>query len=150
MDTLSYKTKHDNIKAEDKAWFIVDASNQTLGRLSTQIAIVLRGKHKASYSPHFDNGDNVIVINAEKVALTGKKWSQKKYLRYSGYPGGLRARNANEMLEKKPEAIVEKAVRGMLPKNRLGRALFGNLYVYTGSEHPHGAQNPKELTIQAK
>lgn len=150
MDTLSYKTKHDNIKAEDKAWFIVDASNQTLGRLSTQIAIILRGKHKASYSPHFDNGDNVIVVNAEKVALTGKKWSQKKYLRYSGYPGGLRSRNANEMLEKKPEAIVEKAVRGMLPKNRLGRALFGNLYVYTGSEHPHGAQNPKELTIQAK
>lgn len=148
MDTLSYKTKHDNLNAEDKTWHVIDASNQTLGRLATQIAVLLRGKHKASFSPHFDNGDNVVVINAEKVALTGKKWAQKKYLRYSGYPGGLKARSANEMLEKKPRAIVENAVRGMLPKNRLGRALFKNLYVYVGGEHPHEAQNPKEFKIQ--
>ena len=148
MDTLSYKTKHDNLNTEDKTWYVIDASNQTLGRLATQIAVLLRGKHKASFSPHFDNGDNVVVINAEKVALTGKKWAQKKYLRYSGYPGGLKARSANEMLEKKPGAIVENAVRGMLPKNRLGRALFKNLYVYVGGEHPHEAQNPKEFKIQ--
>jgi len=123
----------------------VDAAGQSVGRMCTTIATMLRGKHKPSYTPHIDNGDNIIVINAEKVALSGNKWKDKVYLRYSGYPGGLKRRTAEEMLAKKPKAIVEKAVRGMLPKGRLGRAMFRKLYVYTGSDHPHAAQQPKTL-----
>ncbi len=147
MNTLSYKTK--SIRKEDvqRDWYIVDAEGQNVGRMCTQIASILRGKHKASYTPHIDNGDNIIVINAEKVVFSGNKWKNKIYLRYSGYPGGQKKRTAGEMLAKKPEAIVEKAVRGMLPKNRLGRAMFKKLFVYTGSEHPHQAQQPKSLEV---
>ncbi len=147
MNTLSYKTK--SLRKEDAIhdWYIVDASGQKVGRLCTTIATMLRGKHKASYTPHVDNGDNIIVINAEKVVFSGQKWKQKVYLRYSGYTGGLKRRTAEEMLAKKPEAIIEKSVRGMLPKNRLGRAMFRKLFVYTGDEHPHAAQKPKSLNI---
>lgn len=144
-DTLSYKTKSSRKEDVERDWFIIDATNQTVGRMCTQIAHVLRGKHKPSYTPHIDDGDSVIVINAEKVRFTGSKWDDKEYLRYSGYPGGLRRRTAKEQLEKKPISIVEKAVKGMLPKNRLGRQMFKKLHVYEGGEHPHAAQKPKEL-----
>ena len=147
MDTLSYKTK--SIRKEDvqRDWHLIDAEGQKVGRLCTTIATILRGKHKASYTPHVDNGDNIIVINAEKVVFSGNKWKDKVYLRYSGYPGGQKKRTAEEMLDKKPEAIIEKAVRGMLPKNRLGRAMFKKLFVYTGADHPHAAQQPKKLEL---
>jgi len=131
-DTLSYKTKSSRKEDVERDWFIIDATNQTVGRMCTQIAHVLRGKHKPSYTPHIDDGDSVIVINAEKVRFTGSKWDDKEYLRYSGYPGGLRRRTAKE-------------VKGMLPKNRLGRQMFKKLHVYEGGEHPHAAQKPKEL-----
>ena len=147
MNTQSYKTK--SIRPEDveRQWHLVDAEGASVGRLCTRIASLLRGKHKASYTPHVDNGDNVIVINAEKVSFSGNKWKDKVYLRYSGYPGGQKKRTAEEMLEKKPEAIIEKAVKGMLPKNRLGRAMFKKLFVYTGAEHPHQAQQPQKLEL---
>jgi len=146
-NTLSYKTK--SLRNEDvqRDWHIVDAEGKTVGRLCTTIATVLRGKHKPNYTPHIDGGDYVIVINADKVQFSGNKWRAKEYLRYSGYPGGLKRRTAEEMLVKKPEAIVEKAVKGMLPKNRLGRAVFRKLFVYAGTEHPHAAQQPKPLSI---
>ncbi|MEO1434652.1 MAG: 50S ribosomal protein L13 [Bacteroidota bacterium] len=145
MDTLSYKTK--SIRNEDvqRKWFIVDAEDQPLGRVCSQIAMVLRGKHKPSYTPHIDNGDNVIVINADKVKLTGNKMDKKVYLSYTGYPGGQRAINARNLAAKKPHALVEKAVKGMLPKNRLGRKMFKKLFVYAGTEHPHQAQQPEPL-----
>lgn len=145
MNTLSYKTQ--SIRKEDveRDWFIVDAAGQNVGRMCTGIATVLRGKHKASYTPHVDNGDYIIVINAEKVTFTGMKWKQKVYQRYSGYTGGQKERTAEELLAKKPTDIVEKAVRGMLPKTKLGRAMIKKLFVYTGEEHPHQAQQPKPL-----
>ena len=146
-NTLSYKTKSLRNKDVDRAWHIVDAEGKTVGRLCTTIATVLRGKHKPNYTPHIDGGDYVIVINADKVKFSGNKWKSKEYLRYSGYPGGLKRRTAEEMLAKKPEAIVEKAVKGMLPKNRLGRAVFKKLFVYAGAEHPHQAQQPQPLSI---
>lgn len=145
MNTLSYKTVSANKGTVDKQWVVVDAEGEILGRLSSEVAKIIRGKHKPSYTPHVDCGDNVIVINADKVRLTGKKLGDKVYVRYTGYPGGQRFVSPKELLAKHPERIVEKAVRGMLPKNRLGRALFGNLYVYSGSEHPHAAQNPKTI-----
>lgn len=145
MNTLSYKTVSANKNTVNKQWIVVDAEGEILGRLSSEIAKVIRGKHKPSYTPHVDCGDNVIVINADKVRLTGKKLGDKVYVRYTGYPGGQRFISPKELLAKHPERVVEKAVRGMLPKNRLGRALFGNLYVYAGSEHPHAAQNPKTV-----
>jgi large subunit ribosomal protein L13 len=147
VNTLSYKTQ--SLRKEDAVsdWYVVDATDQKVGRLCTTIATMLRGKHKASYTPHVDCGDNIIVINAEKVTFSGQKWKQKEYLRYSGYTGGLKSRTAEEMLAKKPEAIVEKSVRGMLPKTKLGRAMFRKLFVYTGSEHPHEAQKPKTLNV---
>jgi len=145
VDTLSYKTKSLRKEDVERDWYIVDAAGQKVGRMCTQIATFLRGKHKASYTPHVDNGDNIIVINAEKVDFSGSKWSDKVYLSYSGYPGGQKKRTAQEMLEKKPTAIVEKAVRGMLPKTKLGKAMFKKLFVYVGSEHPHEAQQPKPL-----
>ena len=147
MNTLSYKTQ--SIRKEDvqRDWHIIDAEGQNVGRMCTKIATILRGKHKASYTPHVDNGDNIIVINAEKVVFSGNKWKNKVYLRYSGYPGGQKSRTAQEMLAKRPEAILENAVRGMLPKNRLGRAMFRKLFVYTGTDHPHQAQQPKELKV---
>jgi large subunit ribosomal protein L13 len=145
VNTLSYKTVSANKGTVDKQWVVVDAEGEILGRLSSEVAKIIRGKHKPSYTPHVDCGDNVIVINADKVRLTGKKLGDKVYVRYTGYPGGQRFVSPKELLAKHPERIVEKAVRGMLPKNRLGRALFGNLYVYSGSEHPHAAQNPKTI-----
>ena len=145
MNTLSYKTVSANKATVSKEWVVVDAQGEILGRLSSQIAKVIRGKHKPSYTPHVDCGDNVIVINADKVKLTGNKLEEKVYQRYTGYPGGQRFESPKQLLAKHPTRIVEKAVRGMLPKNRLGRALFKNLYVYAGNEHPHTAQNPKTV-----
>jgi large subunit ribosomal protein L13 len=147
VDTLSYKTVSANKATVNKAWLIVDASDQTLGRFSSKVAQLLRGKHKPSFTAHVDCGDNVIVINADKVRLTGKKWNDKVYIRHTGYPGGQRFINAKDLMAKHPIALVEKAVRGMLPKNRLGDAIYGNLYVYAGSEHPHVAQQPKDFNI---
>ena len=147
MNTLSYKTVSANKQTVNKQWIVVDAEGEILGRLSSKIAMVIRGKNKPSYTPHVDCGDNVIVINAEKVKLTGNKLSDKTYVRYTGYPGGQRFISPKELLEKHPERIVEKAVRGMLPKNRLGRALYKNLHVYAGTEHPHAAQSPKEIKL---
>lgn len=149
MDTLSYKTVSVNKESANKQWVIVDAQNAVVGRLSAMVAMVLRGKHKPSFTPHSDCGDNVIIINAEKVRFTGNKWSKKVYIRHTGYPGGQRFTTAEELLEKKPEAVLEKAVRGMLPKNRLGAELFRNLHVYTGTEHPHQAQQPSILNINS-
>ncbi len=148
MDTLSYKTVSANSATVDKKWLIIDAEGQTLGRLSTTVASLLRGKHKTNFTPHVDCGDNVIVINAEKINLTGNKWDDKTYIRHTGYPGGQRERTAREVLNRKPADLVEKAVRGMLPKNRLGRALFRNLYVVVGNEHKHEAQKPETYTIK--
>ncbi|WP_028297162.1 50S ribosomal protein L13 [Olivibacter sitiensis] len=145
MNTLSYKTVSANKNTVNKEWIVVDAEGEILGRLASNIAKVIRGKHKSSFTPHVDCGDNVIVINADKIKLTGNKMSDKRYVRYTGYPGGQRFTSPKEMLAKHPGRIVEKAVRGMLPKNRLGHALFNNLFVYAGAEHPHAAQNPKTV-----
>lgn len=147
MNTLSFKTKSARVEDVERDWYILDVEGKTVGRVCSTIASVLRGKNKASYTPHVDTGDYIIVINAEKVNFTGDKWDQKEYQRYTGYPGGQRIRTAKEMLAKKPEAIVEKAVKGMLPKNKLGRAMFKKLFVYTGTEHPHQAQQPKDLKV---
>ena len=134
-------------RKEDVArnWYVVDAEGQTLGRLATKVANVLRGKHKPTYTPHVDCGDYVIVVNAEKVKLTGNKLEDKKYYDHSGHPGGLRERNAKTMIEKYPEEMIERAVKGMLPKGRLGRAMYKKLFVYAGEEHPHAAQKPAEM-----
>lgn len=145
MDTLSYKTISANKATIQKDWVVVDAENQVLGRLCSEIAKIIRGKNKPSYTPHTDCGDQVIVINADKVRLTGKKLTDKVYTRHTGYPGGQRFATPREVLAKNPKGVVEAAVKGMLPKNRLGRALFNNLYVYAGTEHPHAAQQPKEI-----
>ena len=131
----------------NKEWLIVDARNEVLGRLASKVAYLLRGKHKTNYTPHVDCGDNVIVINADKVRLTGQKKTAKQYIRHTGYPGGQRVTTPQELLVKKPEAVVEKAVKGMLPGNRLGSAIFKNLYVYAGEEHKHEAQKPKEINL---
>ena len=147
MDTLSYKTISANKATADKQWVVVDADSKVLGRLASEVAKMIRGKHKPNYTPHADCGDNVIVINADKVRMTGKKWDDRVYLRYTGYPGGQRATTPRQLKEKSSTLLVERAVRGMLPKNRLGRALFNNLKVYAGAEHPHTAQEPKEVNI---
>lgn len=147
MDTLSYKTKSAKPAEVERKWYVVDAEGEVVGRIATKIATVLRGKHKASYTPHVDTGDNIIVINAEKIRFTGNKMQDKVYLTYSGYPGGQKARTAQEMLDKKPIAIIEKAVKGMLPKGALGRDMFRKLYVYEGPSHPHGAQKPEEFNF---
>ncbi|MCK4838469.1 MAG: 50S ribosomal protein L13 [Desulfobulbaceae bacterium] len=135
------------VKEIEKKWFIVDASDKIVGRLATEIASRLRGKHKPTYSTFMDNGDFIVVVNAEKVAFTGKKWDDKKYYRHSGYMGGLTETTAKEMLEKKPTEIIFKAVKGMLPKNSLGRAQLKKLKVYVGTEHPHEAQQPEKLEL---
>jgi large subunit ribosomal protein L13 len=145
VDTLSYKTISANKATTEKGWVIVDAENQIVGRLTSEIAKILRGKHKPSYTPHVDCGDNVIVINADKIRFTGKKMTDKVYIRHTGYPGGQRFATPREVLAKNPRGVVEAAVKGMLPKNRLGSRLFTNLYVYAGTEHPHAAQQPKEI-----
>ena len=145
MDHNSYKTTYANKATVEKSWVIVDADAQVLGRVASQIAKVIRGKHKPSYSPHVDCGDHVIVINAEKVRMTGKKWTDRVIFTHSGYPGGQREHTPTLIRSKHPERLIEHAVRGMLPKNTLGRELFRSLHVYTGAEHPHQAQQPKEL-----
>ena len=138
----TFSAKRSDIK---KKWFIVDADGQTLGRLASQIAYILRGKHKAIFTPHMDTGDNVIVINAEKVVLTGKKETDKQYNRHSGYFGGIKSTNVSELRQKHPERLVEKAVKGMLPHNVLGRECFRHLKVYVGASHPHAGQSPEPL-----
>ncbi|MDX9881578.1 MAG: 50S ribosomal protein L13 [Prolixibacteraceae bacterium] len=147
MDTLSYKTVSANKATVKKEWYVVDATDEVLGRLASKVAKILRGKNKPSYTPHVDCGDNVIVINAERVRLTGNKLNDKIYLRHSGYPGGQRAQTPSEILAKYPERLVEKAVKGMLPKNRLGSKLFTNLKVYVGPEHKQEAQQPKVIDL---
>ncbi len=147
MDTLSYKTVSANRATVTKEWVLVDATDVVLGRLASKVAKILRGKNKPSFTPHVDCGDNVIIINAEKVRLTGNKLNDKIYLSYSGYPGGQRVQTPAELLSKYPERLVEKAVKGMLPKNRLGSKIFGNLKVYVGPEHKQEAQNPKVIDL---
>lgn len=147
MSHLSYKTISANAETANKEWVVVDAKGQTLGRFASVVAYVLRGKHKTNFTPHADCGDNVIIINAETVTLSGGKWDEKNYIWHTGYPGGQRSRTATEVMKRKPQDMVEKAVRGMLPKNKLGRDLFRNLYVYAGNEHPHSAQLPKTIDI---
>ena len=147
MDSLSYKTISANAATVTKEWVVIDATNEVLGRLASQIAKILRGKNKPGYTPHVDCGDYVIVVNAEKVKLTGDKLTEKGYVRHTGYPGGQRFATAQDYLKKKPEFVIEEAVRGMLPKTRLGEAIFKNLKVYAGAEHPHAAQNPKAIKL---
>ncbi len=147
MDTLSYKTVSANKATISKEWVVIDAADQVLGRLASRVALILRGKNKPSYTPHVDCGDNVIIINADKVRLTGKKMTDKVYVRHTGYPGGQRFATPKELLTRKPLAVVEHAVKGMLPKNRLGAELFRNLFVYAGPEHPHEAQQPKQIHL---
>ena len=147
MDTLSYKTISANKATVNKERVLINAENETLGRLASKVAYLLRGKHKVNYTPHVDCGDNIVIINAEKINLSGAKWTDKEYVRHSGYPGGKRITTAEELMAKKPTAMVEKAVKGMLPKNRLGRDLFRNLYVYEGPEHKQEAQQPKEIKL---
>ncbi len=145
VNTLSYKTVSANKNTVNKEWVLVDADGQALGRLASKVAKLLRGKYKPDFTPHVDCGDNVIVINADKIRLTGKKWSDKVYVRHTGYPGGQRFRTAQQQYDLDPTVLIEKAVKGMLPKNKLGRAIFKNLHVYSGSEHNHQAQKPKTI-----
>ncbi|WP_442267693.1 50S ribosomal protein L13 [Tenacibaculum sp. ZS6-P6] len=147
MNTLSYKTVSANKATVNKEWVVVDADGQSLGRLASKVAKLIRGKHKPNYTPHVDCGDNVVVINAEKINLTGSKWNDKTYIRHTGYPGGQRSLTAQEMFDKNPTRLVEKAVKGMLPKNKLGSTLFRNLYVYAGAEHAQEAQKPKSINL---
>jgi large subunit ribosomal protein L13 len=142
------KTYQANAQEHERGWYVVDAEGKTLGRLATQIANVLRGKHKPTYTPHVDVGDFVIVVNAEKVAVTGDKREKKLYWRHSGYPGGIRSRTLGDLLEKRPEEVIRKAVKGMLPRNRLARQQLRKLKVYAGPEHPHQAQKPQQLEIK--
>ena len=147
MDTLSYKTVSANKNTVQKEWVLVDATDQILGRLASRVAMMLRGKHKPSFTPKVDCGDNVIIINAEKIKLTGDKSTQREYVRHTGYPGGQRTETVESLLKRRPEAVVERAVKGMLPKNRLGSELFRNLHVFVGEEHPHEAQQPKKIDL---
>ena len=147
LETNSFKTL--SIRKEDvqKKWFLVDANGQNLGRMCSRVAKILRGKHKPSFTPHVDCGDNVIVINASKINLTGKKWSDKKYISYTGYPGGQRVKTAQQIYDKNPSIIIEKAVKGMLPKNKLGAVIFRNLRVYNNDLHEQEAQNPEPINL---
>lgn len=147
MNTLSYKTVSANSATVNKEWVLVDAADQPLGRMSSIVAKLLRGKYKTNFTPHVDCGDNVIVINADKVKLSGNKWSEKTYIRHTGYPGGQRSLTAQELYEKDPTRVVEKAVKGMLPKNKLGAAIYRNLKVYSGAEHDQEAQQPKTINL---
>ena len=147
MDYQSYKTVSANAQTVKKEWVVIDATDQVLGRLASRIALILRGKNKTNYTPHVDCGDNVIILNATKVRLTGKKMTDKVYVRYTGYPGGQRFATPKELLQRKPLSVVEEAIRGMLPKNRLGAEWFRNLHVYEGAEHPHQAQQPKVINL---
>ena len=150
VDTLSYKTISANKATVTKEWLLVDAEGQALGRLASEVAILLRGKHKPNFTPHVDCGDNVIITNAEKITLSGNKWEDKSYIRHTGYPGGQRSLTAKEMFGKDPARLVEKAIKGMLPKNKLGAALFRNLKVYVGTEHGQEAQKPRTINLNSK
>src|ERR1035437_4904234 len=145
MSKLHFTTQHANEATVTHNWYVVDGTNQTVGRICSKIASVLRGKNKAYYTPHVDCGDFVIVTNCGKVKFTGNKMEQKIYIKYSGYPGGKKEEVAHDLLKRRPDAVIERAVEGMLPKNRLGRKMYKKLFVYAGTEHPHGAQQPKEL-----
>ena len=147
MDTLSFKTVSVNKATAKKEWVVVDATDMVLGRMASKVAKLLRGKYKPSFSPHVDCGDNVIIINADKVKLTGKKWTDRVYLSYTGYPGGQRDITPARLMQKSPEKLIKKVVKGMLPKNILAASLLNNLYVYAGSEHPHEAQQPKTIDL---
>ena len=147
MNTLSYKTVSVNKATANKEWVVVDAAGQPLGRMASKVAKILRGKHKTNFTPHVDCGDNVIVLNAGQVALSGNKWADKEYIWHTGYPGGQKSLTAEELQKKDSLRLIEHAVRGMLPKNRLGRAILKNLHVYEGSEHKHEAQQPKVINL---
>jgi len=147
VDSLSYKTVSANDKSVTKNWILLDANDQILGRFASRAASMLRGKHKTDFTPHVDCGDNIIVINSEKIKMTGRKWTQKEYVSYTGYPGGQRHITPQKLMAKDPTKVVEKAIYGMIPKNKLGNAVKGNLYVYAGSEHPHTAQKPKQINL---
>lgn len=147
MKTLKYRTLSANKETVNKQWFVVDAEGEVLGRLAAKVALVLRGKHKTDYTPHVDCGDNVIIINAEKIRLTGNKMADKVYISHSGYPGGQKTTSVAEMLAKHPGRVLEKAIKGMLPKNSLGDQIFRNLYVYVGTEHKQEAQKPAKLDL---
>jgi len=147
MSKLHFTTKHANEATVQRNWYIVDGTNQTVGRMCAKIASVLRGKNKPYYTPHVDCGDFIIVTNCNKVKFTGNKLEDKMYINYSGYPGGKKEERAGDLLKRRPDAIIERAVKGMLPKNRLGRKMYKKLFVYVGSDHPHTAQNPKPLTF---
>lgn len=144
------KTEFAKKENVERKWYVIDAQGQVLGRLAVEIARRLRGKHKPSYSPHVDTGDFIIVVNADKVRLTGKKLDDKIYYRHTGYPGGLKSMSARELLRRKPERMLEHAVKGMLPKNRLGRQMYKKLKVYASPEHPHAAQQPEVLTLEER
>jgi large subunit ribosomal protein L13 len=145
MSKQHFTTKHANEATVKRNWYVVDGTNQTVGRMSSRIAAMLRGKHKASFTPHVDTGDYIIVVNASKVVLTGNKLDQKVYDHFTGYPGGLKKESAESLLKRRPDNVIERAVKGMLPKNRLGRKMYKKLFVYANTEHPHTAQQPKEL-----
>ena len=145
MSKQHFTTKHANEATVQRSWYVVDGTNQTVGRMCAKIAAVLRGKHKTSYTPHVDTGDYIIVTNCEKVKLSGSKMDTKVYDTFSGYPGGRKEELASELQKRRPEVIIERAVKGMLPKNRLGRKMYKKLFVYAGDTHPHTAQQPKEL-----
>jgi large subunit ribosomal protein L13 len=147
MSKLHFTTKHANEATVQRKWYVVDGTNQTVGRMCSKIAAILRGKNKAYYTPHVDCGDFVIVINCEKVVFTGNKMDEKEYLTFSGYPGGLKGEIAKDLLKRRPEVVIERAIKGMLPKNRLGRKMYKKLFVYAGAEHPHAAQKPAELSF---
>jgi large subunit ribosomal protein L13 len=147
VNTLSYKTKSANSATVNKEWLVVDATGQTLGRFASKVAKLLRGKHKTNFTPHVDCGDNVVVINAASIVLSGNKVANKEYIRHTGYPGGQRSEVVGDVLEENPTRVIEKAVKGMLPKNRLGNAIFKNLYLYEDSTHKHEGQQPKEFNL---
>ena len=147
MSKLHFTTKHANEATVTHNWYVIDGTNQTVGRMCSRIAAILRGKNKAYYTPHVDCGDFIIVTNASKVVFSGNKPEDKEYLTYSGYPGGQKAETARNLLARRPEAVVERAIKGMLPKNRLGRKMFKKLFVYAGAEHQHAAQKPQPLTF---
>ena len=149
MNTLSYKTVSANKATVTKEWVVVDATDQVLGRLASKVAKILRGKYKPNYTPHVDCGDNVIIINADKIVLTGKKMTDKEYIDYTGYPGGQRFKTPADLMEKGADRLVLRVVKGMLPKNKLARQIIGNLYIYEGAEHKHAAQNPKTIDINS-
>ena len=147
MSKLHFTTKHPNEATVQRTWYVVDGTNQTVGRMCSRIAAILRGKNKAYYTPHVDCGDFIVVINADKVVFTGNKLEDKIYMNFSGYPGGQKQEIAKDLLKRRPDAVIERAVKGMLPKNRLGRKMYKKLFVYAGEQHPHTAQQPKTLTF---